>query len=253
MFDLMMMQTERDSESLVKLGAMPEKVKVMGSSKYDVATLDAETEAKGKAILESYGIGPSDKILLGGSTWPGEEQALIDIYKEASSDIEGLKLVLVPRHAERGDEIEALIKRKNLAFSRRSRELRGNSENNPVLLVDTTGELFSLYGFAAVVFVGKSLFNHGGQNVIEPASCGRAVVVGPNMENFPAVTSEMLDANALVQVQDLSQLGSAVRRFLEDENLRNQYGERAKNMARSKRGAMERTARILLGLLKSPS
>jgi len=109
-----------------------------------------------------------------------------------------------------------------------------------VLLADTTGELRHVYTVGDVVFVGKSLTQHGGQNVIEPAACGKAVVVGPNMENFPDIMQDLREAGAIVQVADAAQLAVEVGRLLDDSAYRRTYGDKARAVVDARRGAIKR-------------
>jgi 3-deoxy-D-manno-octulosonic-acid transferase len=110
-----------------------------------------------------------------------------------------------------------------------------------VLVVDTTGELMSFYAASDVVFIGKSLCEHGGQNPIEPALFGKAVVVGPNMENFPSIMDDFLSANAIRQVQDFQGLGKTIAELLADSAAREQLGEAARGVIDSRRGVIQKT------------
>jgi 3-deoxy-D-manno-octulosonic-acid transferase len=176
----------------------------------------------------------------------------MDAYKSLKAAFPDLGLILVPRHAERRSEVEAEIRARGLTHVRRS-VLDSTGEPGgdglDVLLVDTTGELRSFYACATVIFVGKSLTRHGGQNVIEPALFGKAIVVGPNMENFPVVASDMLQARALLQVKDSAGLEEALGSLLGDRDLREGYGERARGLLREKRGAVERSVESMARVL----
>lgn len=238
-------QSEADRARFVALGADAERIEVAGSAKYDVAEVDESGADKARGIVEAAGFG-SDPILLAGSTWPGEEAILIDAAaKLRKGGFPALRLVLVPRHAERAPEVEALLQQRGVAYVRRSR-LDARKPGDPVsdvLLVDTTGELKHLYGIATVVFVGKSLTARGGQNIIEPACFGKPVVVGPHMENFEAVADDFRRAGALLQVADAAGLVAAVRAWLADEAGARACGERAAEVVRAGRGVIEATAR----------
>ena len=144
---------------------------------------------------------------------------------------------LVPRHAERRYDVVKTIEAQGLAFVLRSR-MNGDAVKPDVLVVDTTGELMSFYAAADVVFVGKSLCEHGGQNPIEPALFGKAVVVGPNMENFPAVMDDFLLAKAIRQVADFQDLGKTVAELLTDSFVRAQLGAAARGVIESRRGVI---------------
>ncbi len=203
MLDRLCVQGERDRERFIALGAEPGRVQVTGSAKYDVAAQAPADVSVAAAILADSGLGAGDVILLGGSTWAGEEAVLMDLFLRLRSRYPALRLVLVPRHAERRDAVVELICARGLTYVQRSKgRLPAGAERPDVLLADTTGELRHLYAIASVVFVGKSLTQHGGQNPIEPAACARPVVVGPNMENFRDVVEDFLAAGAVIQVRN---------------------------------------------------
>jgi 3-deoxy-D-manno-octulosonic-acid transferase len=122
-----------------------------------------------------------------------------------------------------------------------------------VLLVDTTGELKNFYACATVIFVGKSLTSHGGQNVIEPAVFRKSIVVGPNMENFPAIMEDFLAADAIRQVRDAVELKATIRALLADENERNTLGARAGRLLEEKAGAVDKTLAHVLPLIRPAS
>lgn len=237
--DLFLVQSELDRSRLLELGADPDRVEVTGSAKYDVVKDDPEATAKARRILDMAGIAETDLVLVGGSTWPGEEKVLLEIYAELKLALPELKLVLVPRHAERRVEVEAELARQGLAHVRRSQLSAGTGgPRADILLVDTTGELNSLYTIASVIFVGKSLTSSGGQNFMEPALPGKPIVVGPHLENFPNVAEDFRKAQAMVQVRDPAGLREALKMLLEDVELRETYGRRARELVERKRGVI---------------
>ena len=211
-------QSDLDATRLVAAGAPERIVEVTGSFKFDVAH---RNEAKERELREWIGSG---RILLGGSTWPGEDEALLRIYSDIAKSQGGVsqvKLVIAPRHFEKADAVEENIKSAGFSCVRRSRKdspthLLANS-STPVYLADTTGELMGLYGIADVVFVGKSLCAHGSQNMIEPCLCGKPTAVGPYTENFRPVMSDLLAADAIRQVKDEMELGEFVKSSFADD------------------------------------
>ena len=241
LLDGVCVQGQQDALRFTGIGADPARVLVTGSAKYDVALADPGRIAKAEEILQAAGLSTSDLLLLGGSTWAGEEDVLLDIYVRLKPRFPALRLVLVPRHAERRDEVVAAIRRRGLGFVQRSRGKATADESPEVLLVDTTGELKHLYVAAAVIFVGKSLTQHGGQNIIEPAVCGKPIVVGPNMENFPDVIREFTAANAILRVSDASELEARIAFLLGHEDERRAYGQRAAALVEKNRGALRVT------------
>jgi len=239
MVDRLCVQGKQDLDRYIKLGADPDRVRQSGSAKYDVALRDPGNPQKAAEILATAAMSDGDLILLGGSTWPGEEDILLDYFMKAKVAHPGLKLVLVPRHAERRGEVAAAIERRNLNYVQRSQErVLKEGERPDVLLVDTTGELRHLYKKATVIFVGKSLGQHGGQNIIEPGACGKPIVVGPNMENFADSVREFKGTQALVQVASREELFAALDKLLQDKGAREAYGERAAAIVARNRGSL---------------
>lgn len=233
-------QSAQDRERFLELGVDPASVQVAGSAKYDVALQGPGNLETARQILKEGGIGPDALVLLGGSTWAGEEDILLDRVVRLRGNHPGLKLVLVPRHAERRDEVVEAIRKRGLAYVQRSKggAVQGG-ERTDVLLADTTGELRHLYTAATVIFVGKSLTQHGGQNPIEPAACGKPILVGPHMENFADVMREFLGAGAVLQVADAAALEQGIRNLLGDEGERRRLGERAFGVVQRNRGSLK--------------
>ena len=214
-------QSDLDKARLVAAGAPADKVEVTGSFKFDVARRNEAKESELREWLLGSLKDGVPKILLGGSTWPGEDEVLLRIYKKLLNSTvppptsnlppEPL-LVIAPRHFEKADAVEANIRKAGFACVRRSRSdvPSPTSRLPPVFLADTTGELMGLYGIADVVFVGKSLCAHGSQNMIEPCLCGKPTFVGPYTENFRPVMSDLLAADAIVQVKDEAELEQGI-------------------------------------------
>ncbi len=233
-------QSAADRDRLLKLGAPADRVEITGSAKYDIGPTAPTAEARACALLAKAGVKPGHPVLVGGSTWAGEDEVLLDLYREAKKAHPGLMLVLVPRHAERREEVLEEIRKRDLAVIQRSRFPDGaaSPDKRPdVLLVDTTGELRGFYAAADVVFVGKSLTQTGGQNPIEPAKDGKPVVVGPHMENFPAIAQDFLEAKAWAQAKDADELKAIVLRLLGDPAERARLGRAAAELVARKAGA----------------
>jgi 3-deoxy-D-manno-octulosonic-acid transferase len=247
LIDLFLVQTAQEEKCLLYLGADKTRIKVLGTVKYDVVRIDPAGGEKAREILKLAGIGPDSLIVTGGSTWPGEERILLDIFKRLKPSFPRLRLVLVPRHAERREEVETEIRRSGLSYARRSGLDNAHSPGSPVdvLLVDSTGELMWFYACASIVFVGKSLTSHGGQNVIEPALLGKPIVVGPFVENFSAVVSDLLSARALIQIQSAAELEDALKSLLSDDNLRKDYGRHATSAVQSRQGVIQKSVNLI--------
>jgi len=225
-------QSDLDARRLIDAGADPASVRVTGSFKFDVAH---RNESKERELRGWTGDG---EILLGGSTWPGEDVVMLEAYGKIQEKHPGVKLVIAPRHFEKADAVEANIRAAGFECVRRSK-MEGMRvpapPHNAVYLADTTGELMGLFGIASVAFVGKSLCEHGSQNMIEPCLCGVATVVGPYTENFRPVMSDLLAADALVQTPDAptaeerkAGVVAVLQGFFDDPERRAAYGERAR-------------------------
>ena len=245
-------QSDLDATRLTDAGADPATVQVTGSFKFDVAH---RNEAKERELRAWIGDG---EILLGGSTWPGEDVVMLNAYKRLLDKHPGVKLVIAPRHFEKADAVEANIRAAGFACVRRSKGGRAGARPSPgeVYLADTTGELMGLFGISSVAFVGKSLCEHGSQNMIEPCLCGVATVVGPYTENFRPVMSDLLAADALVQTPDAStpearaaSVEDELLRFFDDPARRVAYGERARTAVARRCGVVGRCADELLKAL----
>lgn len=245
-FDRIFSQSALDTQRLVAAGAPEERIATVGSFKFDVAKRNPGKEAE----LRDW-LGPdAGRILLGASTWPGEDAALVEILKTLPSDV---TLVIAPRHFEKADAVEANIRAAGFACIRRS---RGESHETPadgkrIYLADTTGELMGLFGIADAVFVGKSLCEHGSQNMIEPCLCGKPTIVGPYTENFRPVMSDLKAKDAIVQVKDAAELGSTLRRWFSPEGAAEAaaLGERAAAAVESRKGVVPKCAREIVKIL----
>ncbi len=238
-------QSDLDAERLASAGADRGKIEVTGSFKFDVARRRPDKEAELRAWI---GEGP---VLLGGSTWPGEDEVLLRLYGDLPPEV---KLVIAPRHFEKADAVEANIVKAGFACVRRSRGDAGASAaDSPrtVYLADTTGELMGLFGLAAAAFVGKSLCAHGSQNMIEPCLCGVPTVVGPFTENFRPVMSDLLAAEAIVQVRDEAELRSTILSFFSGRGsaFAAALGARARAAVERRKGATARCANDILSYL----
>lgn len=252
--DRLFAQSAEDAARFAALGAEAERLVVTGSAKYDVALGAPGNEEKARSILAAGGLSPQALILLGGSTWPGEEAVLLDVLQRYRPLHPDLRLVLVPRHAERRDAVMAEIRARGLTVVQRSRGTETDAGSDPaVLLVDTTGELRHLYKVASVIFVGKSLTQHGGQNIVEPAACAKPVVVGPNMENFPDVIRDFLGDSAIVQVADAAELTREIGLLLSDRELRESLGRKAAAVVERKAGCLRAAVEAAMTLLPGRS
>ncbi|HMC63328.1 MAG TPA: 3-deoxy-D-manno-octulosonic acid transferase [Gemmataceae bacterium] len=258
--DLLAVQTHEYAERYRELRAPPGRIHVTGSVKYDGVSGDRNS-SRTCELRELLGVRSDDLVWIAGSTQAPEEQIALDIYRRACAEHPNLRLFLVPRQKDRFEEVARMLERSGLPFVRRS-ELGESAERgarsavsarsalraprSAVVLVDTIGELSALWGLADVAFVGGSLDGkRGGQNMIEPAAYGAAVVFGPHVWNFRDTAERLVAAAAAIQVRDAGELDAVVRRLLKDADERSRLGEAARQFVRSQQGATERTIDLI--------
>jgi len=245
--DLIAVQSEAFAASLCALGVDPGRVHVTGSVKYDGAATE-RNDPRTLELRRLLSLSPDQLIWVAGSTQTPEEEIALRIYQRLKPEQPRLRLVLVPRHRERFEEVARLVQAAGLPLVRRSQlgAGAGTPPADAVILLDTIGELSALWGAADLAFVGGSLDGkRGGQNMIEPAAYGAAVLFGPHVWNFRDTVSRLLEADGAVQVADARELEQLVRRLLENPHERVLLASAARRLTLSQQGATERT----LGLL----
>tara|TARA_Y100000588_G_scaffold388492_1_gene488821 strand:+ start:661 stop:1950 length:1290 start_codon:yes stop_codon:yes gene_type:complete len=243
--------SERQAERWQEIGIKREKIKVTGNLKMDAKPKPPQTKEATKALKNEFGFPETDLVLAGISTWPGEEQALVEAFLAALSKNLNVRLLIIPRHAERKQEIaDGFARRQNLAIHFRSEEKQAPS-NTAVYIGDTTGELSSLIRAADIAFVGKTLPpNAGGQNPIEPAARALPILFGPNFQNFKEVCEGLIGLGAAIEVENKEQLKDHVVRLLENPEVRRKAGQAAKQWKQIHSGATDRTLEGLIEILK---
>jgi 3-deoxy-D-manno-octulosonic-acid transferase len=243
---LFCMQSEEDARRIISLGARPERVIVTGNLKMETPAGQAGSAEIWRRLLH-LGQAP---VVVAGSTHRGEEAVVLDAFRAVRQGGDGLRLVLAPRHPERLDEVEGLVRSHDLAVVRRSRVTPVGAPD--VILIDTMGELASLYAVADVIFVGGSLVPIGGHNVVEPALHAKAVVFGPHMTNFREAAALLLRADAAIQVRSGPELAATFARLLADAPAREALGQAAWTAVRAHQGACVRTIAALERVLTPP-
>ena len=243
--DVILAQSDRDAERYLKLGAPPHAVQSMGNLKYDAEPSLAEPP---RVITELIAKLNPSAIWIAASTMPGadrddvdEDDAVLSAFEELAQTHPGLLLILVPRRPERFDEAEQKLRTAGLPYVRRSQEsIPPWLEASTVVLLDSIGELASLFAIADVVLMGGTLARRGGYNLLEPAACRKAIVTGPHLENFAAIAAEFREQRAFLEIRGAGELTGAVAKLLDDRELRQGLGARAAALAASKRGATKR-------------
>ncbi len=268
-----LMQSEADAARIAALGAAPDAVIVSGNIKYDIGKEQdaAAIEAKAALIEADFALSRAP-LIVAGSTSDGEEELLLAAFAEVRKEIADVRLLIAPRHPERFDAVAKLLDSSRFKSVRRSAYVQqletvgmGNvaalpATKNPahcadIILLDSIGELASLYRCAAVVFVGGSLVPKGGHNILEPALDAKPIIVGPRMENFREIAAEFLRHDAVVQLQGatdnelIAALRDAMLELLTDTERVQTLGENARATVAANRGATAKTVAAIAELI----
>jgi 3-deoxy-D-manno-octulosonic-acid transferase len=271
-FGQLAVQSDEYARRFVELGAKSDRVTVTGSVKFDRVATDREN-AQTKALRVAFGLTSREPVFVAGSTVAPEEDVALEAWQEARREYPRLRLILVPRHKERFEEVARMVESRNLKLLRRSR-LEGDPipvstshaeaatdaclpveaflndglppEFPPVILLDTLGELSACWGLADFAFVGGSLANRGGQNMIEPAGYGAAICFGPDTRNFRDVVAALLKRDAAKVVEDSIDLEETLLCWLADHAAAQAQGSRARDFVLSQHGATSKTIDCLL-------
>jgi 3-deoxy-D-manno-octulosonic-acid transferase len=253
-------QDETYAERFRSLGAPPERVRVTGTMKFDTAQV-ADRIDGADDLARAVGLRPgAERVWVCGSTGPGEEELVLSAYRTLSATYPDLRLVIVPRHPERFDEVALRIEREGFPLVRRSasQSAIGNrqSQISPVVLGDTMGELRKFYSLADVVLVGRTLVDLGprqhGSDMIEPAALARPVVVGRWTHNFAEPMNALIAADAINVVQGGAQLADALGALLNDPAGAAAMGRRAQDVVRRGQGATARHIELIVTHLPPP-
>ena len=242
-------QSEIDAQRLRAIGCRPEVVSVAGNLKFDVRVVE---DAEATSLLKF--LAPSPRILVAGSTLEGEETALIAAHKSICHTNRSFITVLAPRHPERFEMVAAMLQSSGVKWFRRS-EWKGKAfkelkpfDGGEIVLLDSIGELASVYSIAAVAFIGGSLVPAGGHNPLEPAQFGVPIVMGPHYENFRAIADDLL-AHQAMRIVTGDELSSALVELLEDRPGAKVTGARARQVFEHQAGATERCVEAVRVLL----
>ena len=233
-------QTQADKDRFLAVSPSA-NVQVTGNMKFDQSV----PENIGDPCLEEYFGEGNFTVILGASTHPGEEELITAEYQQILKDRSDIRLVLVPRHAERGADVEAEIRKLGVTCVRRSQK-QNCVGNVQVLIADTTGEMFKFINSSDIVIMGKSLAGHDeGHNLIEPALLDKPVVTGSVLRNFRFILNILEEADAVLTVSNSQELNSALRKLIDDPEFRTVVGRRAGDAIRCHCGAMDRCIELL--------
>jgi 3-deoxy-D-manno-octulosonic-acid transferase len=238
-------QTQEDTERFIAIGAKPYQVTTVGNIKFDLE-IPEEIVEEGKRLKTSVFNGRF--IWLVASTHKGEEQVFLDVYQELKLKIPELLLLVVPRHPERFVEVSELCEKNNVVVVTRTSRKPCHSDTD-VYLADTMGELKMLYAAADVAFVGGSMVQVGGHNLLEAAAIGVPVLIGPYMANFKEIAHKVLAHKAAIQCHDKAAIVKAIQSVYSDTDYRNLLIENGKFFVQMNRGAIEKLCEMLSGEL----
>lgn len=248
------MQSEMDAERLGALGMPKERLFTAGNLKFDAEVAGGLTN-KTEEIRTRFGLNGGAPLILAASTHSNEEEIILESVKQLGN----VRLMIAPRHPERFKEVAALIQQSGLSWSRRTDPPAPNDTHATVILLDTIGELPATYELAQIVFVGGSIVDKGGHNVLEPAAAGVAVITGAHTHNFQAIVELMHEANAIVQLPPLEdcnagdEVAHAFTKLLANAAERAELGSRAKQLVTENQGAADRTINLLTPIVAHTS
>ncbi len=244
------MQSRKDAERIIRVGADPECVTVSGNIKFD-QKVPAITPQERNAIYSELNITDDQKTFIAGSTHKGEEEISIEVFNTLKQRFPDLVLVLAPRHPERFAEVELLLKQTGTSYVRKSTlSSAADHTASDVILLDTIGELAKIYSIATIVFIGGSMVPVGGHNVLEPAVFSKPVIFGKYMNNFLEISTILTRKKAALQVADKDDFIAQAELLLEDAALRQQIGEAAFQVIMENSGALHKNMEIMQKLLK---
>jgi 3-deoxy-D-manno-octulosonic-acid transferase len=249
------MQSEADAERLQALGMPSDKLFTAGNLKFD-ADGGSDLGETTIEIAERFGLQSDVPLILAASTHAPEEEIILESFKQLRTK-QPARLMIAPRHPERFNEVASLIQNSGLSWTRRLNIPEAGDRDADVILLDTIGELPATYSLAAVVFVGGSIVDRGGHNVLEPAVAGAAVVTGPHTHNFQAIMNLMEQADAVIKLPAVEgkdatrELTNVLSRLLADSGERARLGLRAKQLVAENQGAAERTLKLVAPLFSA--
>lgn len=241
------MQSETDAERLESLGMAREKLFTAGNLKFD-SEVAGELSGRTEELKQRFGLRSGAPLILAASTHSPEEEMMLESIKQLRMK-QPVRLMIAPRRPERFNEVAALIQKSGLNWARKTNAPQREDTDAAVILLDTIGELRATYSLADVVFVGGSIVDKGGHNVLEPAAAGAAVVTGAHTHNFHAVVDLMVEAGALVQLPPVittKEITNVFSNLLASPGDRDALGRRAKQLVTDNQGATDRTIKLIL-------
>jgi 3-deoxy-D-manno-octulosonic-acid transferase len=252
--DFFSMQTDSDAERIIYLGAPQEKVQVTGNLKFDQ---EITVGAKKESLRKNLGLPPSHQLMVAGSTHSGEDEIVLEVYRNLHKRFPSLSLLIAPRHPERTAKVKTLVKKagfipvKKTTLAQTPTDHSVSDEPPTVIILDTVGELCGIYGLADIVFVGGSLVPKGGQNPLEPAALGKPVLFGTHMDNFKEIVEILKQTGGGIEVRDKNDFKQAAAKLLDDPQTSERLGLAAKKAVEKNRGAVEKNIAVIEKYLES--
>jgi 3-deoxy-D-manno-octulosonic-acid transferase len=249
-FSALGMQSREDAERMVRLGVSRDRVSITGNLKHDFATgalLGESGNGRQPVYLKTVGHRP---VLVAGSTHQGEEEVLLDVFLSLKSRFPLLLMVLAPRHPHRFGEVEKLLRQKGIVYEKKSRQ-KETEELFDVLLLDSMGDLAHYYSMADIAFVGGSLVDAGGHNLLEPARFGKPVMFGPHVANVAELAEEIKQRGGGLQVGNPEDLRREIAGLLSDPERAGEMGQRAKSLVREDRAVLDASLGVVSRYLVS--
>jgi 3-deoxy-D-manno-octulosonic-acid transferase len=251
--DRLCMQSEESARRIIEMGADRDRVTVTGSLKFDSLEVPGvHTGDRGRnRVLRYFRISPGRPVVVAASTLKGEEEPVLEAFQRVRASWGNALLIIAPRKPERFDEVDRLARRAGWRVARRT-ELAVDSEpRTDIVVLDTIGELAQLYQVATAVFVGGSLVDAGGHNILEPAVFGKPIVFGPYMHNFAEIAETFTHNRGALQVHSAAELEAVLVELLSDPVRRASLGAAARALVEANRGARARSLAIIAQVLPS--
>jgi 3-deoxy-D-manno-octulosonic-acid transferase len=246
--DKFCMQSEESARRIIDIGADPAKVTVTGSLKFDSLDVPGASTIEGRGqnrVLRYFRMTSGRPVIVAGSTMRGEEEPLLQTFRRLKSSVTNPLLVLAPRNPERFSEVVQMSRTHAFVTVRRSDLPIDAEPRAEVVVLDTVGELAQVYQIATAVFVGGSLVDTGGHNILEPAVFGKPIVFGPHMQNFKEIAATFIAHDAAVQIPNARALEDALLALLIDPVRRARLGAAARALVESNRGAKEKSLAVI--------
>jgi 3-deoxy-D-manno-octulosonic-acid transferase len=246
--DLCLMRSELDAQRILQMGAPPQIVKVVGDVKLDQPQVRMSESIKA-SLRSELGLFSDHLLFIAGSTHEGEEEVILRVYQRLISYLPNLRLLIAPRHLERVEKVIAKIESAGFKPVRRSFCTGKPIRQTEVIVLDTVGELAKLYALAAIAFVGGSLIQRGGHNIMEPILHGVPVLFGPHIDNFRPHAELLLREGIGFQVRNENELADTAFKLLNSEPLRRTLAWKAEQLLSRHRGASDRVANAIAELV----